>query len=98
MRLARDTDREIVTTMRGKRYTTSIEGTLTGLGGNLVIIDDPLKQEDAHSEPDRKRTLVSLHFAEPPGRQTGGDRFLRPVSGADPARWHDHQTEMVCFL
>ena len=45
MRLARDTDREIVTTMRGKRYTTSIEGTLTGLGGNLVIIDDPLKQE-----------------------------------------------------
>jgi len=44
MRLARDTDREIVTTMRGKRYTTSIEGTLTRLGGNLVIIDDPLKQ------------------------------------------------------
>jgi predicted phage terminase large subunit-like protein len=57
MRLARDTDREIVTTMRGKRYTTSIEGTLTGLGGNLVIIDDPLKQEDAHSEAVRKRTI-----------------------------------------
>lgn len=47
MRLARDTDREIVTTLRGKRYATSIEGTLTGLGGNLVIIDDPIKQEDA---------------------------------------------------
>ena len=57
MRLARDTDREIVTTMRGKRYTTSIEGTLTGLGGNLVIIDDPLKQEDANSEAVRKRTI-----------------------------------------
>jgi len=57
MRLARDTDREIVTTMRGKRYTTSIEGTLTGLGGNLVIIDDPLKQDDAHSEAVRKRTI-----------------------------------------
>ena len=57
MRLARDTDREIVTTMRGKRYTTSIEGTLTGLGGNLVIIDDPLKQEDAHSEAVRRRTI-----------------------------------------
>jgi len=57
MRLARDTDREIVTTMRGKRYTTSIEGTLTGLGGNLVIIDDPLKQDDAHSEAVRRRTI-----------------------------------------
>ena len=57
MRLARDTEREIVTTMRGKRYTTSIEGTLTGLGGNLVIIDDPLKQEDAHSEAVRRRTI-----------------------------------------
>ena len=57
MRLARDTDREIVTTLRGKRYTTSIEGTLTGLGGNLVIIDDPLKQDDAHSEAVRRRTI-----------------------------------------
>jgi hypothetical protein len=57
MRLARDTDREIVTTMRGKRYTTSIEGTLTGLGGNLVIIDDPLKQDDAHSEAVRRRAI-----------------------------------------
>jgi predicted phage terminase large subunit-like protein len=57
MRLARDTDREILTTMRGKRLATSIEGTLTGLGGNLVIIDDPIKQEDAHSEAVRRRTI-----------------------------------------
>jgi predicted phage terminase large subunit-like protein len=57
MRLSRDTDREIVTTMRGKRHATSIEGTLTGLGGNLVIIDDPLKQDDAHSEAVRQRTI-----------------------------------------
>src|SRR5262249_48050781 len=33
MRLERDTDREIMTTRRGKRIATSIEGTLTGLGG-----------------------------------------------------------------
>lgn len=57
MRLARDTDREIMTTKRGKRFATSIEGTLTGLGGNLVIIDDPLKQEDAQSEAVRTRTI-----------------------------------------
>jgi predicted phage terminase large subunit-like protein len=57
MRLERDTDREITTTKRGRRYATSIEGTLTGLGGNLVVIDDPLKLGDAHSEAVRKRTL-----------------------------------------
>ena len=47
MRVARDTDKEITTTLRGKRYATSIDGTLTGLGGNLFIIDDPIKLGDA---------------------------------------------------
>jgi hypothetical protein len=57
MRLARDTDREIITTKRGKRIATSIDGTLTGLGGNLIIIDDPLKPGDAMSEPVRTRAI-----------------------------------------
>jgi predicted phage terminase large subunit-like protein len=57
MRLERDTDREIVTTKRGKRIATSIEGTLTGLGGNLIIIDDPLKIGDAMSEAVRSRVI-----------------------------------------
>src|SRR5216684_6189585 len=35
MRLARGTDSEIHTTARGRRYATSIHGTLTGRGGNL---------------------------------------------------------------
>lgn len=57
MRLARDTDREIVTTQRGKRIATSIDGTLTGLGGNLIVIDDPLKLSDAMSEAVRARVI-----------------------------------------
>jgi predicted phage terminase large subunit-like protein len=57
VRLERDTDREITTTKRGKRIATSIEGTLTGLGGNLIIIDDPLKLGDAMSEPVRARVI-----------------------------------------
>ena len=57
MRLDRETDHEIVTTKRGKRIATSIEGTLTGLGGNLVIIDDPLKLGDAMSEAVRARVI-----------------------------------------
>jgi len=57
MQLERDTDREIRTTKRGRRIATSIEGTLTGLGGNLFIIDDPLKAGDALSEAVRKRVI-----------------------------------------
>jgi predicted phage terminase large subunit-like protein len=57
MRLDRDTDREITTTQRGKRIATSIDGTLTGLGGNLIIIDDPIKLGDAMSESARTRVI-----------------------------------------
>jgi len=57
MQVSRDTDSEIHTTLRGRRYATSIEGTLTGRGGNLFIIDDPLKLNDAHSEAARARSI-----------------------------------------
>jgi predicted phage terminase large subunit-like protein len=57
MRLARETDSEIHTTLRGRRYATSIGGTLTGRGGNLIIIDDPLKPSDAVSEVSRQRVI-----------------------------------------
>jgi predicted phage terminase large subunit-like protein len=57
MRLARETDREITTSKRGKRIATSLDGTLTGLGGNLIIIDDPIKLGDAMSEAVRERVI-----------------------------------------
>ena len=57
MRIQRETDKEIATTARGRRYATFIEGTLTGLGGNLIVIDDPIKLGDASSEIVRKRSI-----------------------------------------
>ena len=57
MRVSRSTDSEVHTTLRGRRYATSIEGTLTGRGGNLFVIDDPLKPNDAHSEAARHKTI-----------------------------------------
>jgi predicted phage terminase large subunit-like protein len=50
---AKDTETEVMTTARGSRLATSVGGTLTGRGGNLLIIDDPLKPQDAHSESAR---------------------------------------------
>jgi predicted phage terminase large subunit-like protein len=46
---AKDTETEVKTTARGFRYATSVGGTLTGRGGNVLIIDDPQKPQDAHS-------------------------------------------------
>jgi predicted phage terminase large subunit-like protein len=44
---------EIATTMNGSRLATSVRGTLTGRGGNFIIIDDPIKPADAESEAER---------------------------------------------
>ena len=52
--LHRDNQAEFTTTRGGFRLSTSVEGTLTGRGGNFVIIDDPLKAQDALSDTARK--------------------------------------------
>lgn len=63
---AKNQESNYETTKRGYRYATSVGGTLTGRGGNLIIIDDPLKPEDAMSQAKREavnawysRTLLS---------------------------------------
>jgi predicted phage terminase large subunit-like protein len=62
----KDSETEIELTARGFRLATSVGGTLTGRGGDLIVIDDPLKPDDAHSETKRnaanewfKNTLLS---------------------------------------
>jgi predicted phage terminase large subunit-like protein len=52
----KDTELEFATTRGGNRLSTSVGGTLTGRGGNLIIIDDPLKPQDAYSETAREST------------------------------------------
>lgn len=51
----KNTETEVVTTARGYRLSTSIDGTLTGRGGDIIIIDDPLKPADALSDSRRER-------------------------------------------
>jgi len=51
----KDTELELVSTREGYRYGTSIGGTLTGRGGSLMIIDDPLKPDEALSKVVRDR-------------------------------------------
>ena len=53
MRIARSADSDVFTTARGFRRATSVSATLTGLGGDCFIIDDPLKPIDAQSDAQR---------------------------------------------
>jgi hypothetical protein len=56
---SKDTETEIKTTAGGTRLTTSVGGTLTGRGGNLLIIDDPLKPQDAQFR-ERQRVIKAM--------------------------------------
>lgn len=50
MGLSRSLDEEASTTLKGFRKATSVGGVLTGLGGNMIILDDPQKPVDAQSK------------------------------------------------
>jgi predicted phage terminase large subunit-like protein len=56
-RWAKETGLEFVTTLGGGRYATSVGGTLTGRGADLIVIDDPLNAAEAQSEAARKRVI-----------------------------------------
>jgi predicted phage terminase large subunit-like protein len=53
LQIWRSVDGELITTQRGFRKSTSVSGPLTGLGGDIFIIDDPQKPVDAQSESRR---------------------------------------------
>lgn len=54
----KETITEVKFTDGGGRLTTTIGGPLTGRGGSLVIIDDPMKTADANSEIARQNVAT----------------------------------------
>lgn len=84
------------TTDGGCRLSTSIGGVLTGRGADLIIIDDPLKADDALSEPRRRsvnewydNTLRSRLNSQ----QTGAIIIVMQRLHADDLVAHVQQTE-----
>src|SRR5438105_9135354 len=49
---------EFITTRQGYRLATSTGGVLTGRGADLILIDDPLKPEEALSERDGEPPMI----------------------------------------
>lgn len=50
----KDTELEFMTTKGGFRLATSVGGALTGRGGSLAILDDPMNPVEAYSETSRE--------------------------------------------
>ena len=53
MRLDKLAVGHLATTVGGKRYATSIGGSLTGIGADVIIVDDPMKPDEALSDAER---------------------------------------------
>jgi predicted phage terminase large subunit-like protein len=74
VRLEKSTDMHLRTDLGGERYTTTVDGPLTGKGGHFVIVDDPMKIQDIDSEAQRDK--VAKWFFGLPTRlndpKTGG--------------------------
>lgn len=49
------TETEFETTAHGYRFATSVGGSLTGRGADYLIVDDPIKPQDADSEAVRTK-------------------------------------------
>lgn len=58
---SRSAAHDFETTVGGGRLATSIGGTLTGRGGDIIIIDDPIKPDDANSDTARDSVNEWFH-------------------------------------
>ena len=58
---AKNTEYEVATTQGGYRLAVSIDGSLTGRGGDILIVDDPLKPSEALN--DGRRQWVNSWFS-----------------------------------
>src|SRR5262245_36465580 len=54
VRLVKNTETECTATMGGGRFAVPVGGSFTGRGADIIIIDDPLKADDAQSERARR--------------------------------------------
>jgi predicted phage terminase large subunit-like protein len=51
----KDTEMEFITVEGGGRRALTLGGAITGLGGDILIVDDLMKTADAHSRIERER-------------------------------------------
>lgn len=55
VRIAKDSETEFTTERHGFRLAASMTGSVTGRGGDLIVIDDPVKVQGADYQSERER-------------------------------------------
>jgi hypothetical protein len=60
VRFTKHTETECVTTAGGGRFAVPFGGSFTGRGADIIIIDDPMKADDAQSEKARRAVTDSF--------------------------------------
>jgi hypothetical protein len=63
----KNTQTEVVTTLNGFRLAMSVDGALTGRGGDIIVIDDPIAALAALSQKSREH-VQHWYFNTPPLR------------------------------
>ncbi len=57
LRSDQNTKTKFDTSIGGSRYSTSVSGSLLGIGGDIIIVDDPHNTESVESESERANVL-----------------------------------------
>ena len=87
---------EFETTAQGSRVATSVGGVLTGRGADIIVVDDPLKPEEALSQTQRQAGVVRPHPLQPAQRQAAGcDRADHAPAAREPALEHDPGADLA---
>lgn len=80
-------------TSGGGRSSTSVGGTVTGMGGSIRVIDDPLNAKDGDS--DTVRETANQWFRESWGNRIDGDP-AQACSVVIMQRLHSRDTSAIC--
>ena len=83
---------EFETTAQGSRVATSVGGVLTGRGADLIVIDDPLKPEEALSQTQRQAAnewYDHTLYSRLNDKLTGAIVLILPCRPSHEGGWRD---------
>jgi predicted phage terminase large subunit-like protein len=83
-----------LTTAKGGRQTTSVGGTVTGMGGSILVVDDPLNASEAESAAEREK--ANTWFSETWSNRIAGDP-AQAVSIVIMQRLHANDVSHLCI-
>jgi predicted phage terminase large subunit-like protein len=94
MQLSKNTETEFHTTQGGYRYARSAEGSLTGIGGGILILDDFQKPMDMLSEA--RRTSTSNIYYSTVATRTNNQHTGAIVQVGQRLHPDDHIGRLLC--